>query len=74
MKPEEKKPTASKELWGFAKHKDINHQIKIIMKVSKQNLPTQSHLSFLYPSILWIFLFIPQGLKNPYTKACPLNN
>ena len=31
----------------------------------------QSHVSFLYPSILWIFLFIPQGLKTPYTPACP---
>lgn len=41
------------------------------MKVSKQNLPTQSHLSFLYPRLLWILLFIPQGLKNPYTPACP---
>ena len=29
MKPKEKKPTASKELWGFAKHKDVDHQIKI---------------------------------------------
>ena len=63
MKPEEKMPTASKELWGFAKHKDLLIIDSRYEHFKAKFTNTVSPLLFISLSIMDISLH-PTGLEK----------
>jgi len=72
MKPKEKKPTASKELWGFDKHKDLLIIKSRYQRFNAKFTYTVSPLLFIPLSIMDIS-FHPTGLEKSLYSSLSYN-